>query len=167
MLCSKKSRLPWKRMVSLFKTLNDHPCWAFLENLYRSVSLFSLRICKDRATDTLGQLQICKDLYRCSKVFCTDFLWIFFRSFWEAVYLHFWASSTSIFADQGSVSGNSPSLEILEKESLPLSRKFWCLGNIRYWFCTVIIPFHLNFPEVVVQLWEARLPHWLWSGGCN
>ena len=54
-------------------TLHSVPISRFLQNRYRLVSQLSLRSSKDCATATLGQLQMCKHLYRCLKNFCTDF----------------------------------------------------------------------------------------------
>ena len=77
-----------------------------------------------------------QDLYRSVQIFFEDFCRnMFFCSFKGTNIQHFWTSSTtlsSILADLRSVSRNSPSLKIHEKEKLSPSRYFCCLGKISY-----------------------------------
>ena len=118
---------------------------------------FSAGFCKERCTESWRSIQICKIFTEVCR-------------FSLKIFAEFLTTSWTTLADQGSVSWYSRSLKILEKKNLPPSR-LWLLDNEPYWLYTVIYPFHLNFPDVVVELWEARLPHWLrfdwWNLTCG
>ena len=81
---------------------------------------------------------------------------------------------SSILADLRSVSRNSPSLKIHEKEILSSLREFWCLGNIWYRSYTNLSnSLELSrsgcstlrcFFAILTSFWQIKLDMWQPSG---
>ena len=80
-------------------------------------------------------MQICKDLYRCSKLFCTDFSGIFFRSFWETMYciLCFF---NRLFSQPRLRQLKLHQSNFLSMKACPQHGNFSRAGNVCYWSYT-------------------------------
>ena len=123
--------------------------WNFHSILYPRFSAFENLCRPESCTESWRTIQICKIFTEVCKLSSfLDFLNYFIKYFsWLRL------SQLKLFVAQNSREGKMIHITV---------------SVVTY---AVIQPFHLNIPEVVVELWEARLPYWLrfvwWNLTCD